>query len=314
VQESAGRHNVGNKNFGTRLNSMNVYAWILLTLFLATASPLRAQDASSLRQRHVELKDSLASNQFQRPLVLESHKTANNLSGSIFSVTDYSFTTVQQALHSVNNWCDILILHLNIKHCKVTNNNGKSGLSLAVGKRYDQPVNEAYSLNFSYQVTANSSDYLQIQLNADDGPFGTKTYRIQLQATSLDKQRSIIQMSYSCSYGLTARVAMSAYLATIGRSKVGFTIVNRQPDGKPVYIRSLLGMVERNTMRYYLAIDAYLDAYFLPASKQIEQRLNDWYEGSERYATQLHEISRVEYITMKRNEIRRQLEGVRQSK
>jgi hypothetical protein len=289
-----------------KLNLMSFHVWIFLTIFLAIGSPLKAQDASSLRQRHADLKDRLASNQFQRPLVLESHKSTDNLSGSIYSETNYSFTKVRQALYSVDNWCDILILHLNIKHCKVTRSDGASGLSLAVGKRYNQPLNEAYPLNFSYQLAANSSDYLQILLNAGDGPFGTKNYRIQLQATSLDKERSIIQMSYAFSYGLAARVAMNAYLATVGRSKVGFTIVNRTSDGRPIYIRSMLGMVERNTMRYYLAIDSYLNAYSLPASKQMERRLNEWYESTERYATQLHEISRPEYVNMKHNEIRRQ--------
>jgi hypothetical protein len=300
------RHAIGNDNFDVKLTAMNLHVWIFLTLLLAIASPLQAQDATSLQQRHAELKDRLASNQFQRPLILESHKTANDLSGRVFSVTDYSFTTVKRALHSVDNWCDILILHLNIKHCEVTHREGVSGLSVAVGRRYDQPVNDAYLLKFSYLVVANTADYLQVRLNADEGPFGTKNYRIQLQATSLDKDRSIVQMSYSCSYGLAARVALNAYLATIGRSKIGFTIVSRSPNGSPIYIRSMLGMIERNTMRYYLAIDAYLKAYSLPASKQMERRLNDWYESTERYAIQLREISRPDYVSMKRNEIRRQ--------
>jgi hypothetical protein len=290
---------------------MNVYARILFVLLLVTANSLQAQEGNSLRQRYTDLYDRLTSNQFQRPLVLESNRTDNNLSGSIFSVTEHSFVTVKQALHSVDSWCDILILHLNVKHCKVTRLQESSGLSLSIGRRHDQPLNKAYPLNFTYQLAANTRDYLKLQLNADDGPFGTKSYRIQLQATSLDKQRSIIQMSYACSYGLMAQVAMNTYLATMGRSKVGFTIVNRQPNGEPVYIRSMLGLVERNTMRYYLAIDAYLNAYSLPASKQMEQRLNDWYEATERYAAQLHEISRGEYVTMKRKEIRRQLDGVR---
>lgn len=290
---------------------MNVYACILFALFLVTANSLKAQDGNFLRQRYAALGDRLTSNQFQRPLVLESNRTDNNLSGSIFSITDHSFFSVKQALHSVDSWCDILILHLNVKHCKVTRQQGNSGLSLAIGKRHDQPLNQAYPLNFAYQVAANTPDYLKIELNANDGPFGTKSYRIQLQATSLDQQRSILQMSYSCGYGLIARVAMNTYLATMGRSKVGFTIVNRQPNGEPVYIRSMLGLVERNTMRYYLAIDAYLNAHSLPAAKQMERRLSDWYEGTERYATQLHEISRGEYTTMKRKEIRRQLEGAR---
>ena len=113
-------------------------------------------------------------------------------------------------------------------------------------------------------------------------------------------------MSYSSGYGFAAGLAMRAYLATLGRAKVGFSIVNRQPDGRPVYIRNMLGLVERNTMRYYLAIDAFLGAYALPASAQVERRIHDWYASTERYATQLHEIELSQYVAMKRKEIRRQ--------
>jgi hypothetical protein len=70
----------------------------------------------------------------------------------------------------------------------------------------------------------------------------------------VEAQHSFIHMSYSYGFGVAARVAIKAYLATIGREKVGFSIVGYQRDGRPVYIGNLLGLVERNAMRYYLAI------------------------------------------------------------
>ncbi len=63
------------------------------------------------------------------------------------------------------------------------------------------------------------------------------------------------------------------------------------------------GVVERNTMRYYLAIEAYLGALTTPVPQQLEKRLNDWYSGIERYPLQLHEIERSEYLAMKRSEV-----------
>ena len=59
-------------------------------------------------------------------------------------------------------------------------------------------------------------------------------------------------------------------------------------------------------MRYYVAIDAYLGTYLLLPTDQVERRLRDWYASTERYATQLHEMERGEYLAMKRKEIRRQ--------
>jgi hypothetical protein len=62
-------------------------------------------------------------------------------------------------------------------------------------------------------------------------------------------------------------------------------------------------------MRYYLAIDAYLSAYGLPAAEQPEKRIREWYASTERYAQQLHEMEQSEYLDMKRKEMRRQQES-----
>jgi hypothetical protein len=51
-----------------------------------------------------------------------------------------------------------------------------------------------------------------------------------------------------------ARMAMQAYLLTAGRDKIGFSITSKKADGPPTYIAGVRGAVERNAMRYYLAI------------------------------------------------------------
>ena len=66
--------------------------------------------------------------------------------------------------------------------------------------------------------------------------------------------------------------------------------------------RSLL---ERNTMRYYLAIDAYLSAHAAPKGEQAERRLKAWFASTERYARQLREMNEGDYMEMKRKELRR---------
>ena len=277
-----------------------------LLLGVAATNAALAQDAETLKARYTELQDRLANNQFSRPLYLESAQTPADLKGDIYSVIEHPYATVQQALRPAEHWCDILILHLNVKGCKSSGGAGASKLSLAVGKKYDQPADEAYKLEFAYRVGASSADYLQVQLNADEGPLGTRDYRIRLEAVPIDAQRSFIHMSYSYSYGFSARMAMQIYLSTIGSQKVGFSFLDKKPDGTPAYIGGVLGLVERNTMRYYLAIDSYLSAYTLPPAEQTEKRIQTWYAATERYATQLHEMDRTEYLEMKRNEIRGQ--------
>ena len=99
---------------------------------------------------------------------------------------------------------------------------------------------------------------------------------------------------------------MNAYLATLGKDKVGFSIESTQANGEPNYIQGVRGIVERNTMRYYLAIDAYLATLKEAPETQLEKRLQYWFDSTERYATQLHEVERTEYFSMKSDEARRQ--------
>ncbi|HZV94213.1 MAG TPA: hypothetical protein VFF72_13415 [Caldimonas sp.] len=260
-----------------------------------------AQDASALRARQAALHDRFSSNPFGRPLVLESTQTSSGLRGDVYAIVDHPFSAVQPALQSIDHWCDILILHLNVKHCRA--NSANKTINLRVGRKFDQPIEDAYELDFKFAVAAATTDYLQILLTAKDGPLSTKDYRIQVEAIPSGDGKSLIHMSYAYGYGFAARLAMETYLATIGRDKVGFSVVDHK-NGKPVYVGGVLGLLERNTMRYYLAIDAFLDAASLPAAQQPEQRIRDWYASTERYARQLHEMDENDYLDMKRKEIR----------
>ena len=279
-------------------------ATVLLALLLATQT--YAQAPESLKARHAALAEQLSDNPFQRPLHLESRQTEDTLQGDIYAVIEQPYAVVGPALQGIDRWCDILILHLNVKSCRASVPKAGDTLSLNIGRKFDRPLADEYLFEFLYTVTVASPDYLQVVLNAEEGPLGTSRYRVLLEVVALDAARSFLHLSYSYNYGTVARLAAQGYLATIGRHKVGFSIVNRKANGEPVYIRSVRGVIERNTMRYYLAIEAYLGALSTPAPQQVEKRLNDWYTGVARYPLQLHELERDEYLNMKRKEIRRQ--------
>jgi hypothetical protein len=59
-------------------------------------------------------------------------------------------------------------------------------------------------------------------------------------------------------------------------------------------------------MRYYLAIDSYLQAATAAPQAQLEQRLQAWFTAVEGYPRQLHEIDRAAYLEMKYAENLRQ--------
>lgn len=285
-------------------------AWLASCCTLAAAPLAQAQDATALRARHLELREALASNAFRRPLVLESSEPPGGLQGDIYARIEQPFEVVGHALQSSDRWCDILILHLNVKQCRTGDMPAGTTLGLIVGSKYNLPLANAYRLDFAYKLVAVRADYLQVALSADQGPLGTSHYRIMVEVVALDAGHSFLHMSYAYDYGLAARIAMEGYLATIGRNKVGFSVVSHKLDGQPQYIGGMRGVVERNTMRYYLAIEAYLGALSLPPAQQFERRLADWHAGIERYPRQLHELTLGEYLDLKRAQALRQQEAM----
>lgn len=286
-----------------------VAAWIRLFLLIAFcgidgASAVAGEhSATVLQAKYQELLPQLKNNQFQRPIVLESAESPTALSGDIYAVVDQPFANTNGALNIPANWCDMLILHLNTKYCHAKTGVDGTILQVSIGKKHDQPLNQAYRVNFKFAVVASRPDYLHVALNAKDGPMGTRDYQILLEAVPLAEGKTFLHLTYSYAYGMAARLAMKAYLATVGSNKVGFTRLNGANDR---YIDGVRGVVERNTMRYYLAIDAYLSALNLPANEQLEHRLETWFASTERYPRQLREIEREDYLTMKRNETQRQ--------
>lgn len=268
----------------------------------AASCPAPAQDAGALRARHDSLESSLDTSPFGRPLVLESSDKPDQLIGNVYALVQQPFSDVQPNLQGAGPWCEILILHLNVKACR----SAGAELAVIVGRKFDQPLANGYRVNFTYRLAAESANYLQVQLGAEDGPMGTSNYRIVLEAIPLDEQTTFMHMSYAYSYGTLAQLAMQSYLATIGSDKAGFTITGKTADGQPVYVGGVRGVLERNTMRYYLAIDAYLRHPNAPGNVPADARFADWFDSGERYARQLHEIDRADYLTMKRNEVLRQ--------
>ncbi len=269
-------------------------------------APAHAQAAEDLLAKHAALANRLKFNQFQRPLVLESSETANQIRGDIYAVIDYPFSVVSAGLNSPEHWCDVMSLHINTKYCRAEQASDGAVLKVNIGKKTPEELATAARVYFNYTAYAVTPEHLDIRLSAKDGPMGTSNYRITLEAVPLASGKTFLHLTYAYATSLTARVAMRAYLATIGADKVGFTPIANTAAGAGQFIGGLRGLTERNTMRYYLAIDSYLEATAEAPARQLEKRLQSWFTAVERYPRQLHEMDRDAYIAMKRSEYLRQ--------
>ena len=278
----------------------------LALLGLSFAALTWADDnATALRDRYDTLALQLKSNVFHRPIHLDSEETQNTLRGDIYAVVDYPFATVNSALNDPQkgpaNWCEVLILHLNTKYCRATSDSNGAIISMNVGKKTEQELSDTFRVQFNYRSVATGSDYFRVELTAAKGPLSTRDYRIVLEAVDIGNGRTFLHLSYSYGFGMAGRIAMKTYLATLGSAKVGFT---KASGGD--YIGGVRGLVERNTMRYYLAIDAYLASLAIPVDKRVDQRFATWFDATEQYPRQLHELDRQQYLQMKKNEYERQ--------
>ena len=263
-----------------------------------------ANNAKNLAEKYISLSSQLANNPFKRPLVMNSSESSSDLKGEIYGVIDYPFSTVSTALNKPENWCDVLILHVNIKSCKAKAQNGASMVTVYLGKKDPQLLADAYKVDFNYKNTATNTEYFSIELNAKNGPLGTHDYHIAIEATPVKNGKTFLHFTYAYRFGLAGKLGMKGYLATGGKNKVGFSL---EPNSNPpTFIKGTRGVVERNTMRYYLAIDAYLSAINTDADSQLNARLQHWYDATEKYVPQLHEIERSDYIAMKHDEYERQ--------
>ena len=264
-----------------------------------------ADPAGDLRARHAALSQQLESSSIQRGLYLDSNDNSRAPRGDAYAVVDYPFATVAAAFDEPANLCESLILHLNVQYCQAIVNDAGPQLSAAVGKKTNQPLEDTHRIDFKYEVAASSADYDRVELSSREGPFDTAHYLIVLELVALDEQRTFLHLQYSYTQGFLTRWATSVYFATRGRDKVGFTWIYAE-DEVPQLVRGLRGALERNTMRYYLAIEAYLHTLGSPAPQRFEHSLERWFADTERFARQLREVSHDDYMTLKRGQYLRQ--------
>ena len=285
---------------------------VLLWVFIASSSGFTyanspantVSNATELLEKYTSLSVQLAQNSYGRPLFLESSESATSVSGNAYAVLDSTFNSASATFLSPNDWCEVLILPINTKYCRANLEKNPAVLKVNIGKKTMQELGNTYAFEFKFEVESSSPNFLSVHLNAAKGPLGTTNYRIELQALPLPQGKTFIKLHYSYGYGFAGRVAMQGYLATIGSGKVGFTQAIQ--GDKESAVKGMRGAVERNTMRYYLAIDAYLTSLRLPAAQQFNSRLENWFNATEKYPDQFQDIDKDSYLVMKKIEYRRQ--------
>jgi hypothetical protein len=288
---------------------LNAFRWGWVALAATVSLHVHAvqpdtEDAQALRATLQRLQNKLAQSTFARPLQMDSAETPDGLRGDIHALIDRSLADVTAALKTPANWCEMLSLHINNRRCRVTRSASQGDvITLSVVRRYDLPLDSAFELPFVYRVTRSTAEMLKVDLSAATGPLGTRNYSVTLEALALEPHKTLLHFKYSYDHNTMANLATQAYLATFGSHKVGFTVIGRKEGGEPDLIRGLRGLVERNAMRYFLALDAYIATFGTTTSPDARELA--WFQATERYPRQLHEVDQGTYLALKREDRQR---------
>lgn len=230
---------------------------------------------------------------------IQSKKDGSRVMANVYAVSEKSFDDIYKALSTPENWCEFAPLHLNVKSCTCIQG-AQPQITFYAGRKFYRPPEEAYELKYRFQVTESETDRFRVKLSAEEGPHGTSDYMIVVEAVLIGDQ-TLVHMGLSYTTSLVSRLATSTYLSTIGHGKVGFSLDEQQTD-HPAYVTGEKGIIERNVMRYFLALTVYLDTLHLDPTEGFNARAEAWYDLTEQYAMQLHELDKQEYLEAKKRE------------
>ena len=286
----------------------------LFLLYLCTLLAAQAQgaDLGEMQNLYRSLQPRLAQSPFQRELALDSTETSERLSGDIYATLDAPLASLELVNRSPLRWCEILLLLSNTKSCVVGRQDEAPSLQMRMGTKGPQALATTTPMNFKFETSAPQATVLETHLSSNSGPMGTKDGKLRVQAIAVGPNKSFIHLHYSYSSSLAGRLATGVYLQTLGRGKVGFSKeqaeASRPADAH--WVGGVRGIIERTTMRYFMGLSCALQFAGTEAPAQrFAQMAPCWYDDTERYPQQLHEMGRSEYLEMKRAEYAREVQA-----
>lgn len=239
------------------------------------------------------------------PVTVASDFDGGLTRGAVSGQLSFSYSTVRNALRRPASWCSILVLHQNVKACTYVDAPQAQRLNVYVGTKEFQAAEQASLIQYAFNVEHDRPEELTIRLHAPHGPIGTRNYEIRLRVAPQDESHTFMSLEYQYEMGTRGKLALKGYLNTAGRAKVGFTVLGTEPDGRVRYVSGIRGVTERNVVRYFFAIMAYLECLSPSGAAMCEHfpaAAERWFELTARFPKQLFELSREHYLRNKRQE------------
>jgi hypothetical protein len=226
------------------------------------------------------------------------------VTGEIRGIVDHPFRESAAILTQPASWCEFISLTPNVKACTFQQDGPAVVLTLYLGWRGYRTPEESTAQPYRFLVREYQPEYAALSLRAAEGLLGTRAHRFDVEAADVSGKTVFV---LRCSYEPSAlsRMVTTVFLATLGRNRIGFSRV--ESGDQLDYVRGIQGMIERNAMRYYLALKAFLDTYALPSRDRFEARISAAFDLTDAYPAQLRMMEKREYLDIKRRERLNQL-------
>lgn len=283
------------------------FNWLFCLLWICVGSTLYAQtpDAAGMQRLYQNLRPRLAQSPMREGLILDSSESSKRTSGDIYAVLNVPLLRLEQVNRDPVRWCEILLLLSNSKNCTVGTVSADDSaplLMLQIGTKNPQNLASTTPIDFNFLSSKPQAPVLETRLTSGTGPMGTKDDTLRINAIALNADQSFIHLHYSSRSSMAGRFATALYLQTLGRGKVGFSVA---PESTGL-VGGVRGIIERNAMRYFLGLGCALQfvAVEVPVQR-FDQMAACWYDATELYPIQLYEMTRQDYLDMKRIEFLR---------
>jgi len=258
------------------------------------------------RGYYQELQEAARRGPFGFPLQVRSEERGDVVYAEALGVMDHPLQAFRAAVTEPASWCEFIPLNLNIKACTVQGDEAEPLITLYIGGKGYLAPESALQQPYHFRVRARRSEYVAASLSALQGLMGTRAHQMDFEAAGV-AGKTVVALRSSYEQSAASKLVTAIYLATVGRDKVGFSREPIGSDGHAGLVKGAQGIIERNLMRYYLVLLAFVETRAVPVAHRFEARLNAFYDLMERYPAQLHEMGKVEYLDVKRRERQNQI-------
>lgn len=268
----------------------------ILIFGILIASPKPAWCRENWPQSSIQQSLRSASLQSPFPIAVVSEQQGELARVAISAVLPVPYPDIRTFAGDGNAWCEGFFTNIYVKACYKKST--QLSIYYANNSEY-QPLPDAYRFDYRLRQQLATHQGLSLAFYADSGPLSSWDYRIRLEAEPHDEQHSRVRFVYQMRYGLIARSALFVYLKTLGSGKKGFS-----RDAQGEVIEGVRGILERNAMRYLLALSAYFQNS--QAGKPLATSLKLWHDYARVFQSELDEVPWQQYQALKLREYRDQ--------